>query len=158
MVSAGEDGPHGARPLECPKPGLVVLHAIVQLALHPAHTPDWVATEISMLRWPINPGLPPETFYTRGMEVGPAVTWVVAGLGMHFDLNLCAGLVLDSRVRTVEVEFTGGSRFITQVAHGGYFGAAHVPCQPPVVAVRAWDEAGGLLQRTRFSRHDSSKT
>jgi len=102
-----------------------------------------------MLRWRINPCLPSENSYLREMEVGPAVTWVVATLGEHYDLNLCAGLVLDPRVHTVEVEFAGVARFTTKAADGGYFGAACVPRQSPV-AVRAWDEAGGLLQHTRL--------
>jgi len=150
VVSAGEDGPHGARPLGCPKRGLVVLHAIVRLSLHTGPTPAWETTEISMLRGRINPDLPSEIFYPREREVGPAVTWVVATLGEHYDLNLCAGLVLDPRVHTVEVEFAGGARFTTKAADGGYFGAVHVPRQPLVAVVRAWDEAGELLQQTRF--------
>jgi len=103
-----------------------------------------------MLRGRINPDLPPETFTPREREVGPAVTWVVATLGKHYDLNLCAGLVLDPRVNTVEVEFSGGSRFTAKAVDGGYFGAVHVPRQPLVAVVRAWDEAGELLQQTRF--------
>ncbi|MEW6230092.1 MAG: hypothetical protein AB1700_18750 [Bacillota bacterium] len=150
ILCGGQDGPYGGRPLQLAERGLVVLHAIVRLDLQPEVPSLWEVTDISTLRWRINPGLPADTVYPRDNEVGPAITWVVAGLGGSFDLNLFAGLVLDPRVVTAEVEFRGGPRLVTKTTDGSYFAAAHIPGQPSVVAVRAWDVAGERLQQTRF--------
>lgn len=74
VVSAGEGGLQGTRPLGCPRRGLAVIHEIVRLALQPGDPPTWAVGDITMLGGAINPELPPETFYPREAEVGPVLT------------------------------------------------------------------------------------